>query len=465
MNSTPCHNRISSTIRQGCQTALAEPSLAAGAFFVADGAGGPAAQGAGFEAYKDSIANVSQEVADGRQSCGLWFSHASCAGCGHHFAKKLLCGKEWCKSCGQDESAAHRRRQARMLPKIQQLETMGQVVIEFPESYRKVGELCYSKVGLRNTTNLVIDVLAGQYTGHRVRTGGFFGRGTLRWHWFGEVCVHSHSEKGRRGLRCEFTGKRCPKRKCEKFENNGKWNPHLNVLVDAGRLSKGALAELKKALRVALGVPNLIVNYSYAKATGKMVHAVKYITRATFKDYSWNQYMAAELYNFRNVRAWGKWDDVPLWELKEIEGVDDVSELEAVSKLQEHICPDCGRGLSVKGVKTRLNVKTGEREIQLDAEGLPMPRYWSRPLPVVYLEWSNAVEIGASGYYRIPPGWIEDLPQAPEDKLTLAEIRALNRVRLRKLRGEAVKERRRANWRRYIDANRTRYILSGGDEV
>ena len=138
--------------------------------------------------------------------------------------------------------------------------------------------------------------------------------------------------------------------------------------------------------------------------------------------------------------------------------------LEAVTKLQYHVCPDCGAPLQPKGLKSKLNAKTGERDIVHDREsGQPSLRYWSKPVPSILLDASGAEEIGGAGYYRIPPGWIE--PEPRYERVPLAELRRVNEGCLKKLRVEAVKERRRANWDKYVEANRNKYILTGGNDA
>ena len=129
---------------------------------------------------------------------------------------------------------------------------------------------------MRDTTNTIVDILAGKRCGRRGRVGGYFERGLVRWHWYGE-------------------------------KRPGKWNPHLNVLVDGGHLDKKVLKNIKAELRSTLNVPDLIVHYSYFDKPGQIVQKARYVTRATFTNESWNYYMANELYNFRNMRWWGKW--------------------------------------------------------------------------------------------------------------------------------------------------------------
>jgi len=250
----------------------------------------------------------------------------------------------------------------------------------------------------------MINVLAGRRSaggrGNK-RVGGYFARGLVRWHWAGD-------------------------------KNPGKWNPHLNVLVDisslydevrdelqgeveayrdklaagkktksirrelqgiemyerrrSGYLPKPLLERIKAELREASSCPDLIVNYSTRNTPGKIVHCARYITRATFRKYEWNEYMAHELYNFRNGRWWGNWQGEAVWQLgqAEVEG-EDVAGLQAVETLQAGHCPDCGQPL-----KTWHHGHKGQ------------PVQWSRPVDSTYLLIWSAVEIAGTGYYRIP---------------------------------------------------------------
>lgn len=410
-------------------TALAEPSARAVSL---PGAGGSAAPELRFPAYKDySAKSITDPGAAGKWACGSHFVRADCSTGLHHFGKKLFCGGEWCSVCGEDGSPVHKRRIARWLPKVQQLTEAGYGVVEWPKDYR-LG--LRSKEALRRAADTVVDVLAGKHT-RSGRAGGLFSRGLMRWHWFND---------DRPGYRADV------------------FNPHINFLVDGGRLSRSELAELKADLRAATGCSSLIVNYHYGRSPGWIMHKVRYITRPTFKKKSWDEAFAAELYNFRNIRWWGKWDSQPVWNLQEAEAEgEDIAGLEAVVKLQAYTCPDCGAPLQVRGLKSKLNKKTGVRDIVYQGEE-PCFRYWSNPLPSLLLDASGAVEIGGAGYYRLPGDWCE--PEPEPDRVSLPELRQVNRGRLKELRAEVVKRRRRANWDKYVEAHRNEYIWSGGVE-
>ncbi len=107
---------------------------------------------------------------------------------------------------------------------------MGYFVIEWPVT---------SRPGLRSKQALA-DM------GKRVK-GAFqalgYSRGLRRWHYFGE-------------------------------RGNG-FNPHINVLVESAYLSKQRLENIKAYLRLVLGVPDLIVNYSYRQSVAQKVHTLK----------------------------------------------------------------------------------------------------------------------------------------------------------------------------------------------
>ncbi len=312
---------------------------------------------------------------------------------GHNFLMTVRCGKEWCPVCGEKGSEYHKRRIARILTKAMQIESMGYFVIEFPDAYRKRVDLAYSKKGLQKTTNRIVQVLAGKRMGRRGRVGGFFSRGLIRWHWFGDKYI-----KGRLN----------------------KWNPHANVLVDGAFIEADKLNEIKAALRQALNCPELIVNYHFADTPAKKYHRVAYITRATFRDIEWNRYMAVQLAErklkrdesgnliprlhkegekkgqpvkamneegvmepvyeaeapFRNQRWWGQWEDLNKNPEAAVWHMDDKlqeAELLAANAIGDNTCPDCGGRLE-----------------------------WSRPIHGGYVTLWQAEEMGGTGLYRVP---------------------------------------------------------------
>jgi len=260
------------------------------------------AQGTASPDYLDIIANVVTSIGLATK-CPGYFTVGQCKN-GHRFAKELYCGREWCPVCGQDKSPAHMRRFARWVGRAQQLQSIGYLVFTLPEEVRSRYR---SKARLNELTKLVTGGDKSRRIGGLLKGMGF-NRGLSRWHWFGET--------------------------------PGKWHPHLNVIIESGHLTLGQLQSIRRAYAGILGVKVAVVNYSYTKVVPKMLHILKYVTRATFRDYTWDKSMAAELYNFRNMRAWGKWDDPAVWELK------GKAELEPIAKLESGLCPKCGEPLS-----------------------------------------------------------------------------------------------------------------------
>ncbi|GAJ18668.1 unnamed protein product, partial [marine sediment metagenome] len=123
------------------------------------------------------------------------------------------------------------------------------------------------------------------------------------------------------------------------------YNPHQNVLIPYGYIVPGKLEQVKKTLKIALNEPDLIVHYGYTREPSKMVHLLKYVTRATFRDWQWDEVMAAHIYGLQNALSWGKWDAEPAWSLEDLEG-ETRAELEdddfkAIESLEGGICPQC----------------------------------------------------------------------------------------------------------------------------
>jgi hypothetical protein len=227
-----------------------------------------------------------------------------------------------------------------------QILSLGYFVIEFPIKYRQVPGYAYSKRAWKLASGKVVDVLAGAYGrlpgGQRKRQGGHYERGILRWHWFGDPDP--------------VTGK-------------ATWNPHMNVLVDGGYLSPDHLASIQGELRKALKCEKLIVHYSYFTSPGQKYQKAEYVTRATFLDERWDEKMADELWNFRNLRYWGKWKDAPVWSCAE---TDKSSDLIA---LAQGNCPTCGK-----------------------------PICWqSTAWPIAYLDLEGVLQEPDGGYYRLKP--------------------------------------------------------------
>lgn len=310
---------------------------------------------------------------------------------GHRFAKELYCGSEWCSVCGQPDSVAHNRRFESLLPKAQQTKHLGLFVIEFPLASRDKPR---HRKALENYGKLAVKVLTGNWEisgrrkrGEMLRRGEvaaikakYFSRGMRRWHYFGDIL----RELGKLGLRELFTAEAEP----DILAPAVKSNVHLNCLVDAGFIARPWLNHIVSTLREAFNEPKLIVHYGYVTKPGRMVHLLKYTTRATFLDYTWDKWLAGQLFGFRNMRSWGKWDEPAVWSLPEAE----ISEAEADKMLKR-------RALG--------GAEDGKSRCYHDGA---LIKWEKKPRPISELremqnrssiEGTSVIELG-SGYYELP---------------------------------------------------------------
>jgi len=299
--------------------------------------------------------------------CAGWFVPGKCEH-GHEYAREIVCGREWCVRCGEVGSEAHMRRYSRVVRKGQHMRAMGYFVFTIPKQRRQAYR---TKAQLGQLMKAMVHGDKSQRIPGALRSLGF-SRGVMRWHWFGD--------------------------------RSTTWAPHLNVLVEAGRISPTRLAEVKAEWARVLGVDMAVVHYKWTKRPAVMMHRMRYITRATFRDIEWDRPMAAELHNFRNVRYWGMWDDEVKWECS---GEPTVG---VVGSLEHHECPSCG------GHVTWLEAMPIEW-LQLRA------RYGSaRPLGGGYWDLSEpARNKGAPGP---PPGELE-LAHVELDQALAADLDAL----------------------------------------
>mgnify|MGYP001267330283 CR=1 FL=1 len=267
--------------------------------------------------------------------CPGHFLPGSCPG-GHRFAKTLFCGREWCPVCGKKWSAAHQRRFSRLLGRAMQVGSMGYFTFTLPEALRAKYRRKKALSGL------------GHQVQELLKSYGY-SRGLRRWHYFGDRSTRYH--------------------------------PHLNCLVDGGYLHPGKLEAIKRSYAALLGVEPVDVRYEYRQSPGRKVHALKYITRATFHDWRWDAELALELRGFRNQCWWGSklWNDSPVWSLEDCgpgSGPEDAPDegevdLAAVGSLESGLCPRCGK-----------------------------PIEWARALPIGILELVEKSYLGA-GYWEL----------------------------------------------------------------
>jgi hypothetical protein len=332
---------------------------------------------------------------------------------GHSFAKEIYCGREWCPVCRENDSVAHLRRFARWLPKVQTANSIGYFVIEMPYHGR---ERWHSKAELESAGMLTTSVLKGDYAIKKIRASGkrlsksavdkihahYFDKGLRRWHYFGDapaqIGAAVESEQGIKQLPLsdDFTVE---------------YNPHLNVLTDTGRISKIRLARIKRELREAFNEPELIVHYEFRTEPGRLVHLVKYVTRATFLDISWDKFLAGSLYGFRNMRSWGKWEiESPVWSLADLENSTAAAEV---------------AGLNIAAINS-----LGRSFCYID--GLPIS--WTKPQPISLLHFiqekqASKIQTLGAGYFRLP-----DIPMMRSLSLETDEMKT--RAKANKVRAE-----------------------------
>ena len=226
--------------------------------------------------------------------CGSWAAEGTCDG-GHRLLHPILCGREWCDTCGKQWSPAHMRRVARLLPRARQIRDLGYWVITWPLESRQA---------LRDPQELA---RLGRRCAQILRACGQI-RGLRRWHFFGDL--------------------------------SSRWNPHLNVLVEDGFIPPDRLRAIKDRLRAALGAG--VIHYQFVrrddpKRVQKIMHRLRYICRATFRDARWDPEMAVKLKGFRNTSWWGTWRDDPDWEPPERSDEADVA---------AGVCPVCRAPIS-----------------------------------------------------------------------------------------------------------------------
>lgn len=269
------------------------------------------------------IPSVTSIRANGEETtCPAWFNHGVCDN-GHEFARLDYCGREWCPICGAKDSDTHKRRFARWLPKAQTFHVMGYLILTIPEHIREeyrskkaLNILCKSMTNGDKSKNII---------GILKEMG--FDIGLSRWHWFGD--------------------------------KSNKWNPHLNILLEHARLTHSQLRQIKAAWAGLLGTDVVDVHYEYSYKIPKMVFWLKYVTRATFKDYQWEPLMATRLYNFRNNKTWGDFNRPQIWHLK-----DGDQGYEEIAKLENHECPLCATTIRWSSAISSLWLKAREEHLK-----------------------------------------------------------------------------------------------------
>ena len=259
---------------------------------------------------------------------------------GNRIAKRIACGREWCQDC---RKIAHHRRIARVLDHLMQVYPMAYDVITFSLEVRPL---------LHDPR--VLSLLARKVRRLYRRLG--YQKVYTRWHFFGD--------------------------------KSNIYNPHLNILYDGRWLSKDELAQFKDAIRRAL-LPrsiskliqkDLVIHHQYTRNPKKMMHWVRYVTRATFLEREWDEPLAESLYGFHNGGWAGTWKDPKKWRLT---GTD--KKYNPLINLAKRLHPVSGK-----------------------------PIKWNkRPLPWALVLMEEPTDIGA-WLYLLPP--IRDPPASPGER-------------------------------------------------
>ena len=237
-----------------------------------------------------------QEISAGREGiqltlfCPTWAVVGECED-GHHFAKGCICNRPWCRGCGGNGGQAHQRRKAAWLPKARQIRQMGKFVFTLPpevrDRYRDFGELAALGVSLKRSLQ-----------------GHGFERGLRNWHFFGED--HSGSD-------AEHPGARVGQMAHSVSVAGPVYHPHLEAIVEAGRLRPEQLQAIKQSVATILGVglERVNVHYQYTRSHRKMLHMVNYALRPTFECWEWDEELAYNLVGakFKNALTWGEWHE------------------------------------------------------------------------------------------------------------------------------------------------------------
>lgn len=227
--------------------------------------------------------------------CNFGFISGKCSN-GHIFMKSLHCGKEYCKNCGLDGSPTHIRRMARWIFKVDQMKNLGYLVVTIPDELRYLFQNTEYLTGFR--TSII----------RKLKRLGY-SRGLARYHLFGDC----HLCSGKGCYDCNTTGK------------SKKYNPHLNIFIEEGYLTKKVFTklsdDLKKSIvryfkKISGKIFSANIFYSYANTIQHKIHKLKYVTRATFRIY--NRDISMLLKGYRLNSTFGRWNK------PETEDIDDI---------------------------------------------------------------------------------------------------------------------------------------------
>jgi len=214
-------------------------------------------------------------------------------GQGHTYAKVIPCGREWCEYCGENYSVIHGRRIDRWMPKINQMNKLGYMVVTLPDAAAKMME----REDLAAFGRALIRYLKRDMK---------IQRGLFRWHWCGDC----RKCKGKGCKDCEYKG------------TGKKFHPHINLIFERGYMDKNDLECIKQFVckwvknNIKYEYENAVIHYQFTKDKNKMKHIVNYVTRSTMRFAGLTvpgkngQYLKNFIKGFRTTNTWGKWDKV-----------------------------------------------------------------------------------------------------------------------------------------------------------
>jgi hypothetical protein len=243
---------------------------------------------------------------------------------GHFIMKRLVCGREWCPTCGQDDSEFHHRRMSRLADRVFSMDSVGYFVFEVRLSQRSTFKAAEALREARKYLNRMLP-----------RQG--IRRGVSRWHFYGEARIDEFSGE------LDFTH----------------YHPHLNILCDSGYIGTRKLRRVRRlwsrwlASYCGTSPGTAPVYYKYHRSPEKKWHLLRYITRPTFKKLNeTNRYIASDLFGFNNWSWFGKFTeadkalgrqrlDAWLATLPELVR-HDVASVAAHEAFHTGLCPVCG---------------------------------------------------------------------------------------------------------------------------
>jgi len=218
------------------------------------------------------------------------------------YFRPVICNKEYCPTCGSDESFAHNRRMdsvhnrlmAMVFDSSNKSKSIGYLVVTIPNELRSLfnrGVLErfkeYWKRKLKRKESVKYSIRAKHYKSGQwmkrnysiIRPG--YKHGLIRYHWCGD--------------------------------DEQTFKPHLNILLPGGFLSKHILDQWRLDAAIWMMrefgldyLPGQNIYYQYESKREKIRHMARYVTRSTLRKINKeNQWLLSELHGFRNCTMFG----------------------------------------------------------------------------------------------------------------------------------------------------------------